>query len=141
MECNHSLICDVAVVADDHVLMVKYANASKYDDEPGWFLPDDVLHDLEHPTRAAQRIAKEQIGLDLKDVRLEHIESFRGDDGSWHMSFHHLARFPETPSLEPSSDLAGAQWFPLDELPPRHAVAHHGWALSVLKKMKGLRAS
>jgi ADP-ribose pyrophosphatase YjhB (NUDIX family) len=141
MECNHSLICDVAVIADDRVLMVKYADTAKYDDEPGWFLPDDVLRELEHPTGAARRIAREQIGLDLEDVELAHVESFRGDDGTWHMSFHHLARLPATPALEPSSDLASAEWFSLSGLPPREDVAHHGWALSVLKKMKGLRAT
>jgi ADP-ribose pyrophosphatase YjhB (NUDIX family) len=139
MECNHSLICDVAVVADDRVLLVKYADMSKYDDQPGWFLPDDVLRELEHPTRAAQRIAKEQLGLDLRDVELEHVESFRGNDGGWHLSFHHLARLPATPPIEPSSDLAMAEWFPVNQLPARDQVAHHGWALSVLKKMKRLR--
>jgi ADP-ribose pyrophosphatase YjhB (NUDIX family) len=141
MDCNHSLICDVAIVADDRVLMVKYANLAKYDDQPGWFLPDDLLHDVEHPTRAAQRIAKEQIGLELDDVGLEHVESFRGDDGTWHLSFHHLARFPATPALAPSSEVASVEWFPLDDLPRRDEVAHHGWALTVLKKMKGLGAS
>jgi ADP-ribose pyrophosphatase YjhB (NUDIX family) len=141
MECNHSLICDLAVVAQGTVLMVKYSDMAKYDGEAGWFLPDDVLHDLEHPTRAAQRIAREQLGLDLTGVELGHIESFRGDDGTWHMSFHHLARVASTPATVPGRDVAAMEWFPLDHLPPRDEVAHHGWALSVLKKMKGLRSS
>lgn len=37
--------------------------------------------------------------------------------------------------------LAAAEWFPLDGLPPRSEVAHHGWALSVLKKMVGTAAN
>ena len=139
MECNHSLICDLAVVVGERVLMVKYADPAKYDGEAGWFLPDDVLRDLEHPTRAAQRIAKEQLGLELKDVELEQIESFRGGDGSWHLSFHHLARLPDTPAIEPRPDVVAAEWFALDQLPPRDQVAHHGWALFTLRKMKGLR--
>lgn len=139
VECNHSLICDVAVVADDRVALVRYADMAKYDDQPGWFLPDDVLHELEHPTRGAQRIVREQLGLDLQEVELDHIESFRGNDGTWHLTFHHLTRLPGIPAIEPSSEVAKVEWFPLAELPPRRDVAHHGWALSVLAKMKGLR--
>ena len=138
MECNHSLICDVAIVADGAVLMVKYADLDKYDGESGWFLPDDVLQEIEHPTRAVRRIAKEQLGIDLRDVELEHIESFRGNDGGWHMSFHHLAPLPAPPATAPADAVAKAEWFPLEGLPARGEVAHHGWALSVLAKMKGL---
>lgn len=135
-ECNvHSLICDVAVLASGSVLLVRYSDMAKYDNEGGWFLPDDVLHPFEHPTRAAQRIAKGQLGLNLDDVSLGLIESFRGNDGSWHLSFHHLAELPSVPGLQPAPDVAAAEWFRLNDLPPRSEVAHHGWALSVLKKM------
>ncbi|HEY3208941.1 MAG TPA: NUDIX domain-containing protein [Actinomycetota bacterium] len=137
-ECNvHSLISDVAVLAGGSVLLVRYSDLAKYDNEDGWFLPDDVLHHLEHPTRAAKRIAREQVGLNLDEVSLGLIESFRGNDGSWHMSFHHLAELPSVPGLQPASGVAAAEWFRLDNLPPRSEVAHHGWALSVLKKMVG----
>jgi ADP-ribose pyrophosphatase YjhB (NUDIX family) len=135
MECNHSLICDVAVLAEGGVLLVRYSDIEKYDGEAGWFLPDDVLHDLEHPTRAAKRIAREQLRLDLDDVRLGLIESFRGNDGGWHMSFHHLAELDSVPDVRPAPGIADAEWFSLERLPPRSGVAHHGWALSVLKKM------
>ena len=137
MECEHSLICDVAIVADGDVLLVRYADVEKYDGEAGWFLPDDVLHRYEHPTRAAKRIVQEQVGLGLDDVRLGLIESFRGGDGSWHLSFHHIAELPSNPEIEPTPELAEARWFPLDELPPRSDVAHSGWALSVLDRMLG----
>lgn len=140
-ECNvHSLICDVAVLSGGSVLFVKYGDMAKYDGEGGWFLPDDVLRHLEHPTRAAQRIAREQLGLELDEVSLGLIESFRGNDGSWHMSFHHVAELPSAPEPRPASDLAAVEWFPLDKLPPRSGVAHHGWALNVLKKMVGIPA-
>jgi ADP-ribose pyrophosphatase YjhB (NUDIX family) len=140
-ECNvHSLICDVAMLVDGSVLLVRYADLAKYDGEGGWFLPDDVLRFLEHPTRAAQRIAQGQLGLELDEVSLGLIESFRGNDESWHMSFHHKAELPARPELRPAADVAVAEWFPLDELPPRAEVAHHGWALSVLKRMVGAPA-
>ena len=81
-DCNvHSLICDVAVLAEGSVLMVKYEDLAKYDGEAGWFLPDDVLRELEHPTRAAARILKEQLGLEVDDEpRLGLIESLRGNN-------------------------------------------------------------
>jgi ADP-ribose pyrophosphatase YjhB (NUDIX family) len=135
-ECNvHSLICDLAVLAGGTVLLVRYGDMPKYDGERGWFLPDDVLQHLEHPTGAAQRIAREQLGLKLDDVSLGLIESFRGNDGSWHLSFHHKVGLPSVPDLKLGADVAAAEWFPLDKLPPRAEVAHHGWALTVLKKM------
>jgi ADP-ribose pyrophosphatase YjhB (NUDIX family) len=137
-ECTvHSLICDVAVLAEGSVLLVRYGDMAKYDDETGWFLPDDELEHLEHPTKAARRIAQEQLGLTLDEVSLGLIESFRGNDGSWHMSFHHVARFPSVPELKPAPDVDAAEWFSLDRLPPRSEVAHHGWALTVLRKMVG----
>jgi ADP-ribose pyrophosphatase YjhB (NUDIX family) len=141
-DCNvHSLICDVAVLAEGRVLMVRYEDVAKYDGEAGWFLPDDVLREFEHPTRAATRIVKEQLGLELDDEpRLGLIESFRGNDGSWHLSFHHVADLSTVPDVRPGAGVAVAQWFPLDALPPRSEVAHNGWSLGVLKKMVGAPA-
>lgn len=141
-DCNvHSLICDVAVTAGGSVLMVKYKDLAKYDGEAGWFLPDDVLREFEHPTGAATRIVKEQLGLELEgEPRLGLIESFRGNDGSWHLSFHHLVESTAVPDIRPGSGVAAAQWFPLDALPPRSEVAHNGWSLKVLKRMVGAPA-
>jgi ADP-ribose pyrophosphatase YjhB (NUDIX family) len=135
MDCQHSLIADVAVFSGGRVLLVKYSDMEKYDNEAGWFLPDDALRHLEHPTRAARRIAKEQLGLVLDDVRLDHIESFKGNDGSWHMTFHHAAELLGEADLHPTSDVAEAEWFLLDALPPRSDVAHHGWALTIIRKI------
>jgi ADP-ribose pyrophosphatase YjhB (NUDIX family) len=137
VECQHSLISDVAVFSGDRVLLVKYRDMDAYDNEAGWFLPDDALRHLEHPTRAAKRIAKEQLGVELGDIRLDHVESFKGNDGSWHMAFHHAANLQG--ELQPAADVASAQWFALGSLPPRAEVAHHGWALTVLRRIGASR--
>jgi ADP-ribose pyrophosphatase YjhB (NUDIX family) len=139
LECQHSLIADVAVFSGDRVLLVRYSDMEKYDNETGWFLPDDVLRHLEHPTAAATRIAREQLGLELADVRLDHIESFKGNDGSWHMTFHHAAELQGDTDIRPASGVAGAEWFVLDALPPRSEVAHHGWALTIIRKLGASR--
>jgi ADP-ribose pyrophosphatase YjhB (NUDIX family) len=124
------------VIASGKVVLVNYGDMAKYDDEPGWFLPDDVLRNPEHPTRAAQRIAQEQLGLQLEAVTLGLLESFRGNDQSWHLSFHHLAELSSVPDIAPGAGgVTFAEWFLLEKLPPRSEVAHHGWALSVLKQM------
>lgn len=116
MTCDeHSLIADVAVVADGKVLLVKCADTNRYDHQAGWFLPDDSVRHLEHPERAAVRIAKEQLGLDVRGVRMSHIESFKGNDGSWHMPFHFVADFDRAQTIAPSSEIAAAHWFGLDD--------------------------
>jgi ADP-ribose pyrophosphatase YjhB (NUDIX family) len=134
-EKGYTLIADVAVIANGSVLFVKYADPEAYDGQSGWFLPDSSLKYLEHPDKAAGRILKEQLALNAVDPSLEHIESFRGNDGSWHLSFHYKATLDEAPAIKPNKLIGSAQWFALDALPSKEEVAHHGWSLNTLKKM------
>jgi len=103
------LIADVALFAEGLVLLVRYRDVAKYDNESGWFLPDDELKYLEHPERAATRILKEQLGLAGLKPRLDHIESFKGNSGTWHMSFHSKLDLARMPRLKPSNGLAGGE--------------------------------
>jgi ADP-ribose pyrophosphatase YjhB (NUDIX family) len=129
------LVADVVIIAEGQVLLVRYRDSAKYDNETGWFLPDDELQYLEHPERAGSRILKEQLGLSGVKTRLDHIESFKGNRGAWHMSFHSKAELGSKPPLRPSDALAEAEWFELEKLPPRDEVAHHGWARHTLETM------
>jgi len=131
MTCK--LVADVAVVAGDHVLFVRYRDTSRYDGEAGWFLPDDFLVRLEHPDDAARRILAEQVGLGAADVRLAEIESF--DGGVWHLVFHYVAAIDEPVEVAASGNVAEAKWCPLADLPDSADVAHHGWALDVLSRV------
>ena len=128
-------IATATVVAQQHVVLVKYNQMP--DHQRGWFLPHDLLNLLEHPTDAAARALREQLGIELTSeaLALKDLESFKGRDSSWHMGFHHLARLPERIELKPSSELSAAEWFPLDRLPRREDVAHHGWALDTIAKV------
>ena len=133
-ECRiHTLVADVALFAEGQVLLVRYRDMAKYDNGSGWFLPDDELAYLEHPERAGTRILNEQLGLTGLKPRLDHIESFKGNSGAWHMSFHYKLDLERTPRLKLSNALAEAEWFDLRKLPVRNEVAHHGWALHVLE--------
>jgi len=130
---NCKLVADVAVVAGDHVLFVRYRDTSKYDGESGWFLPDDFLVRLEHPDDAARRIVREQAGFETDDVRLAEIESFDGD--AWHLVFHYVAARNAPVEVSADRNVAEVRWFPLDELPDPAETAHHGWALEVLGRI------
>lgn len=127
------LVADVAVVAGDHVLFVRYQDTSKYDGEAGWFLPDDFLQRLEHPDDAARRILAEQVGLGEIEVRLAEIESFDGD--AWHLVFHYVASIDDPVEVAPDGNVAEAKWCPLGDLPDSAEIAHHGWALDVLSRV------
>src|SRR2546422_1585449 len=133
-ECRtHTLVADVALFAEGQVLLVRYRDMAKYDNESGWFLPDDELEYLEHPERAGTRILKEQLGFLALKPRLDHIESINGNSAAWHMSFHNRLDLDRMPPLKPSNALAKTEWFELRKLPVRNEVAHHGWALHVLE--------
>ena len=133
-ECNiHRLIADVAMFVGQRVLLVTYKDVTRYDGQRGWFLPDDFLAYAEQPEAAAKRIGKEQTGLSLLTVRLNHVESF--GNGAWHVIFHYRADVGKAPPLALGPNIAAAEWFLRSKLPERSAVAHHGWALDVLDEM------
>lgn len=130
-----TLIADVALFAAGEVLLVKYSEPENFDEQTGWFLPDASIKYLEHPDKAAQSLLNEQLGLAKIEPKLDHIESFRGNDESWHLSFHYKAELDSKPNIKKSNLVGTAQWFALDSLPTKEDVAHHGWGLSTLKKM------
>ena len=135
-ECRvHRLVADIAVLAQGQVLMVKYRDTSRYDHQRGWFLPDDYLQYLEHPADGVRRIAREQAGLDLGDIRLADLESF--GNGWWHLAFHYAAALDRLPTATPGANVAAAEWFDLNRLPDSADVAHEGWALEVLQRVLG----
>jgi ADP-ribose pyrophosphatase YjhB (NUDIX family) len=129
----HTLITDVILLAEGQVLLIKYKQAEKYDNQTGWFLPNDSLSDFEHPQDCARRVLKKQLGLTHIELHLSHIESFKGNDGSWHLAFHYKAELDKKPSITPSDKIQVTEWFPVDQLPDRSEVAHHGWARVIVK--------
>jgi len=134
VECTvHKLVVDVALIASDNVLLVRYRDTSRYDNQQGWFLPDDYLDHLEHPDDGAKRILLEQVGLEPLEIQLAAIESF--GNGAWHLVFHYRGQLEKIPALTPSENIAAARWFQLDALPEPAEVSHHGWALETIDKI------
>jgi ADP-ribose pyrophosphatase YjhB (NUDIX family) len=140
VECAvHKLVADVALVAEDRVLFVRYLDTSGYDGQTGWFLPDDYLVHLEHPDDAARRIVREQVAGISAAPRLAEIESYNGDH--WHLVYHYVAAVESTAPVEATGNVARAEWFALDALPPADEVAHHGWGLETLGRVLGSTGS
>ncbi|MBL8006529.1 MAG: NUDIX hydrolase [Ignavibacteria bacterium] len=134
---NCKLIADVSLISGESILLVKYKDRNRYDHQSGWFLPDDIINEFEHPEIAASRILFEQIRLSNINPELDHIESFKGKDSTWHLVFHYKAYLKEIPDAELSEDLETLDWFSLDELPDKKEVAHNGWALYTIKAVTG----
>ena len=126
---NVKLISDVTIISEDCVLLVKYEDGNKYDHQTGWFIPDDLVNEFEHPDDSAVRILLEQTGLKDLEPRISFIVSFKGNDRSWHLVFHYKVSTGQKPEIKPSGDIAEAVWFDVKDLPEKKDIAHHGWAL------------
>lgn len=130
-------VTDVAVFSGNKTLLVKYKDGNKYDHQQGWFIPDDLMKFGEHPEDAANRILKEQLGIQNSESRLGFIESFTGNDKSWHLVFHYYTKVKNT-DVNPSDEISQMSWFTLDALPDKSETAHHGWATYTLNELKKL---
>ena len=103
------------------------------DGQKGWFLPNDDLRHVEHPETAAKRILRDQVGIDGATLKLVDVESFIGNNKSWHIIFDYLA-FPLTMKIAKGEGIAEARWFEIDTLPLPDEFAHNGWGRAVLLK-------
>ncbi len=93
---------------------------------------------MEHPENGAKRILKEQLGIENPSLKLVEIESFIGDNKSWHLIFDYLA-FPTSKEFSKSDAIAEAQWFEIERLPTPQEFAHHGWGRGLLLKHARLK--
>ena len=129
---RHRLVADVAILAADEVLLVRYRDVRRYDGQRGWFVPDDYLAEREDPGDAARRIAREQLGIELSNVRLVYVESF--GDGLWHIVFHYAVEMPALPLVTTGANVLEHAWFGRAKLPPPGETAHEGWTLEIVQR-------
>lgn len=66
-------------------------------------------------------------------MKMVEIESFAGNDESWHLIFDYLA-FPRSMNVTPGRIVQESEWFEIGKLPAAGDFAHHGWGRSVLVK-------
>jgi len=131
------LIADVALIHNNGVLLCKYKETNKYDHQSGWFIPDDLVKFNEHPSDAARRILNEQMSYITANLSLSFIESFVGNDGSWHLIFHYWQKVDALPEIMPTTtgDISEYKWFDRFALPEESEIAHHGWAKHTIAKL------
>lgn len=134
------LVADITLINKDKILLTKYKDSNKYDHQKGWFLPNDMVKFDEHPSDAARRILCEQMGYITANLTLGFIESFVGNDGSWHLIFHYWQKSDALPELMPSLDINEFKWFEKYNLPADSDIAHNGWARFTIEKiLSGIR--
>ncbi len=134
------LVADVALFHKDKVLLCRYNETNKYDHQSGWFLPDDLVKFDEHPSDAARRILTEQMSYITANLSLGFIESFVGNDGSWHLIFHYWLKVDALPEIMPTGEISEYKWFEKYALPADNEIAHHGWARFTIEKLlQGIR--
>lgn len=122
---NVKLIATLSALSGDSVAFVTYRRAP--DSEAGLFLPNDLLHSRESPDAAAKRIAREQLGIEATEPLLFDVDSFDGNDGTWHIAFHFRADTGDARGVKGGGEITSLQWMPLDALPEKSKVAHEGW--------------
>jgi hypothetical protein len=142
LECRAaSLIADVALIAEDSVLLVRYKDVEQYDGETGWFLPDDEMHAWSTQVERRCGSRRNRSAWISRPPVWGWSNRSRGTAGPG-ICRSTTRPVPAIPELEPSETILATQWFPLEELPPRSEVAHNGWALTVLQKIqRGAAAS
>ncbi len=134
LDCNlHTLVSHAAVLHHTSALLIKYKDAEAFDGQTGWFLPNDGLRPVEHPEVGVKRILKDQVGIQNATLKLVEIESFIGDNKSWHLIFDYLA-FPSSKDVVKGNGVAEAKWFEIEKLPSPQEFAHHGWGRGLLLK-------
>jgi ADP-ribose pyrophosphatase YjhB (NUDIX family) len=132
MTQSAKLIVTVSLQADHGVAYVHFDHGP--DSESGWFLPNDLLHDKEGPYAAARRIAKEQTGLNVQDVQLFDVDSFTGNDDTWHIALHFRASVPDSNAAKVGTGVSRIEWRPMEALPRDEEVAHKGWYNGIAKR-------
>jgi ADP-ribose pyrophosphatase YjhB (NUDIX family) len=129
------VIVNLALFAEGRTCFVKYADMP--DHQKGWFVPHVALTEAEDPMEACKKIAREQLGINTDEIQpqVKDIQSFTGNDGSWHLSFDYVLQLPQAQQASPATHVAKLEWFPISQLPERVEVAHHGWGLDIVEKM------
>ena len=88
-------------------------------------------HEL--PEEAALREAKEETGLDMKIVELLGIyNDVYGSDGDRTLNFHYIAEIVGG-EMRPMDDVAGLEWFDINNTPPNLGFQNTKDALADLK--------
>jgi ADP-ribose pyrophosphatase YjhB (NUDIX family) len=127
------LLVTVSLIRGNNVLFVKYK--PPIDDQGGWILPTATVADNTHPDDAARNVLGDDFSIQPSALRLSHVESFAGRDGTWHVPLHYSATLPAEATLMSSANIAEFRWFSHDALPSEDEQAYHGWSGDIVKEV------
>jgi 8-oxo-dGTP diphosphatase len=77
----------------------------------GWGLPGGFMNWTEEPEDALRREMREEVSLELRNVRLEHVRNLGG-----HIEIVFSAEAAGEPVIS-SHEISGFSWFPVSNLP------------------------
>lgn len=128
------IVCIVAYNGQE-AIFVRYK--SRPDGQMGWFLPHDLLHPYANPEDVASKLVSKDLGLEIWAGKLliSDVESFRGNDTSWHLTLTYRVEVPRDSVFSSSCDVDEVAWHHLSSLPDRGEVAHHGWATDICARV------
>jgi ADP-ribose pyrophosphatase YjhB (NUDIX family) len=132
MTCQVKPIITISLIENGNVLYVNMKDGP--DAQSGLFLPNDMLKQGEDPYEGAKRVAKEQAGVDVKDLVLLDVDSFEGNDGTWHLALHFRADVASRAAALAGAGVGGMRWSGAKDLPHDTEVAHRGWYNSIAKR-------
>jgi ADP-ribose pyrophosphatase YjhB (NUDIX family) len=132
MTCSVKPIVTVSLIENGQVLYVELKDGP--DSESGLFLPNDILKQGEDPYEGARRVAKEQAGVSIQRPNLIDVDSFEGNDGTWHLALHFRADVANRSALAAGKSVSQFRWSAASALPPDSNVAHRGWYNSIAQR-------
>ena len=105
------------LVRDGHVLLALRENTGYADGQ--WNLPSGKVEPDEDLANAARREAREEIALELGDLRLVTVVHHRaaGHEARFGFFFEPVAGWPGEPRNAEPHKCGGLAWYPLDSLP------------------------
>lgn len=99
----------IVLDVDDRVLLLKH----RYRSGSGWGIPGGFMERSEQPVEALQRELREEVGLEISDVKIVHVRSF---PHLKQVEMIFICRAAST--AEPKSDeVIEAEWFNIENLP------------------------
>ncbi|MCH7719786.1 MAG: NUDIX hydrolase [Planctomycetes bacterium] len=111
----------VAVNPAGEVLLVRY---NPEDDR--WWLPGGDLEPYQHPEEAARKVIEELEGVEIQQMSLADVESFRGRRG-WHIVFNYRVEV-----LGDASGKIPVSWHAPDRLP---RTVHGKWEKQAVERV------
>lgn len=100
----------VMLVRDGEVLLIEHTYRS------GWYFPGGGVKREESLAAAARREAREEVGAEVREMRLLGVYSGHGRTGTDHVAVFVSEAFELVGGIDPG-EVSRAQWFPFDALP------------------------